>query len=314
MTDLTLRDASGVVRATFSVAFDPAAAWAPPYSANGPWNTPIAAGAPVNPLSGQWITELAKGPVVTCDPDQYAGPLYRVDTSAAALVPVTFNGAYHEYGNGDQQPLTRSVYGNATTLPIPAGVKPSDGSDGHVIMEDRKAGVEYGFWQFEWQANGSVVATNGYRVPLNGVGSFKDGRSGRGAGTPYGAGLVRSEDIAWDPIAHTANGVINHALAIPAFTPCKTTFLFPAGKTDGQGAAAAPPEGARLRVKASYTPPAGTHPIALLIIAALKRFGGFICDNSGRTKIYVEDRITAVWPFDFTASSLGVPWSAWEFV
>ena len=69
-----------------------------------------------------------------------------------------------------------------------------------------------------------------------------------------------------------------------------------------------------MRIKPAAVKPAGLHPIASMIFDALKTYGCYVADNSGRSKIYLEDRITAGWPSSFTADSLGVPWSSFEFV
>ena len=142
-------------------------------------------------------------------------------------------------------------------------------------------------------------------------GLMGDGAAGRGAGTPYLAGLVRPWEI--------AQGHIDHAIAW-AYTSPTSAHVYPAQKSDGSGANTGDmPEGSRLVLDptltcTSYNPattaPSGVpcaagsqintlcstsnNPRACMIIAvALQTYGAFEIDNSGSTKLYLEADSTA---------------------
>ncbi len=89
------------------------------------------------------------------------------------------------------------------------------------------------------------------------------------AGLPILPGLVRYEEA--------AAGAINHAIR---FTAAGTAnyYLWPARHVAGSNPAA-PPFGARFRLKASYTPPPGTPSEVLAIIDAMKTYGIVLADN-----------------------------------
>src|SRR5215213_2246444 len=103
--------------------------------------------------------------------------------------------------------------------------------------------MEYSFWQFDRAADGTYTATNGYRYHTgNGYfGRFADGLAGRGAGTPYFAGLVRKWEIDQGRVDHAPSG----------------EFRYPASKSDGAGFGGVSgtdvPEGARLQLDPSKT-------------------------------------------------------------
>jgi hypothetical protein len=284
-----------------------------PYDPASPWNTPIAAGTPVDPLSGIWMNAIAdNGLPLTSDVDQYAIAVYRFDASTPRRT-VKLSGYYSTYDAGDN---SRQGFGLAPTItgvPIPENARPSAGSDGQIVIWDPVSGTEYSFWQFARDAQGNYTATNGYRYHTTSgyFGRFADGLAGRGAGTPYFAGLVRKWEI--------DQGRIDHALAFAYRSPAPV-FRFPASKSDGDGLAGVdPPEGARIQLDPTLTDADftawGLSPAAKTIARALQRYGMYIIDNSGSSKIYLEDRMTAGWGSDIGRSLPSrIPWSAFRVV
>lgn len=284
----------------------------PTYKTGSPW-TQNFQGLPTDPANNTWISALTASPggKLTSDPDQYAGPIFRGSLAGLPLRKVRVSGSFNIYDNGDTKPRTSTVGSWGATseinLPIPDSILPSAGSDGHVILVDMSAGVEYGFWQFERASDGSIDITNGYKVLYaTSLGSFQDGKSGRGAGTPYGAGCFRKEDMEADATPH--------ALAIALNYPQKTNFRWPASKTDGAGPSSMPPEGAIMLLDPNFDF-AGYHPIAAKALSWAKTHGAVVIDNSGRNKLYFEDRKTAGWDSGFDEYSVSnVPWTAWRFI
>jgi len=282
-----------------------------PYAATSAWNTPI----PANPAPytgpGSVSAIVDNGLPLTADPDQYTLPVYLFDRNTPGHT-VKVDGFYSTYDSGDN---SRVRYGDTPTvsgIPIPPGAVPSEGSDSQIILWDPDAGIEYGFFALGGSASGGYTATNGYRYhTTSGYGGrFADGKAGRGAGTPYLAGLVRPWEI--------AQGHIDHALAFSYDSPT-SQFVFPASKSDGGSGSADLPEGTRLQLDPSLTSAnfaeLGLSPTARVIAKALQEYGMYIIDVGGSSKIYVEDRKTAGWGADITRDvTRQIPLSAFRAI
>jgi hypothetical protein len=283
--------------------FDPASAW----------NTPIAAGTPVDPMSGTWMRAIAdNGLPLTSNVDQYTIPIYLFD-SATPLRTVKLSGHFSTYDAGDDSRKGTGTAPTITGVPIPNGASQSAGDDGQIVLWDPVSGTEYSFFQFAKGVDGTYSATNGYRYhTTNGYfGRFADGQAGRGAGTPYSAGLVRKWEI--------NQGRIDHALAFAYRSP-SPELRYPASKSDGDGVAGVdPPEGARLQLDPSLTDADftrwGLSPAAKTIARALQRYGMYVVDNSGSSKIFLEDRMTAGWGPEIEGDLPSrIPWSAFRVI
>jgi hypothetical protein len=287
-----------------------------PYDARSPWNTPIPAGSPTDPKSSTWINAIADdGQPLSSDPDQYTIPVYRFDANTPRHT-VHLDGYFSSYDNGDD---SRKGYGESpavSDVPIPPEAVQSDGSDGQIVIWDPSTGTEYSFWQFSKDAAGNYTATNGYRYHTapGYMGRFADGLSGRGAGTPYFAGLVRKWEV--------DQGHIDHALAFAYHAP-SPEFRYPASKSDGASfggiAGNDVPEGARLQLDPTLTDTQlaayGCKGACLTIAHAIQKYGMYVIDNSGSSKIYLEDRMTAGWGPDITRNLIsGLPWSRFRAV
>lgn len=245
---------------------------------------------------------------MTSDTEQYTPALYRVDGGARASVKLS--GFFSDYRTGK-----RVGHGSAPLVggvPIPSGTVAGRGSDGQVILWDQRNQVEWGFWQFARGADGNYTATNGYvaRTGCDWAGTFPDGKAGRGGGLPYLAGLVTEEEL--------RAGRIDHALAFAYHAPAKT-FVYPATKSDGRGKGADLPEGTRLQLDPSLTTAEltklGLCDEAIVIARALQTYGMYVVDNSGSSKIYLEDSTTADWSPDVTREMVsGLPWDKFRVV
>lgn len=151
------------------------------------------------------------------------------------------------------------------------------------------------------------------------------GRGGRGAGTPYFAGLIRQWEV--------ASGNIEHALSFAYNYPCNQ-FRYPAAKSDGTNNCAEttiagqpamhPPEGTRLQLDPSLTdaqlaaPPYNlTTPQQRTVAHAMQKYGLYIIDNSGRPKINLEYSTNPNWSNTTPLGEYsfeGIPWTAFQVV
>jgi hypothetical protein len=285
----------------------------PPYDASSAWDTPIAANAPSDPNSAAYVQAISdNGHALTSDPDQYTIPVYGFDSSTP-LVTVTGSGYFSTYDSGDNSRVGHDSPWSVQVA-VPFGAIGSAGGDGQIILLDRSRGIEYGFWQFAIDGNGHYTASNGYRYhtgPGYG-GRFADGLAGRGDGTPYLAGLVRSCEM--------AQGHIDHALAFAYDSP-SSELVYPASKSDGGAFGGVVgvdlPEGSRMQLDPSLTDATfaswGLSPAAIVIAQALQRYGMYVVDHSGSSKVYLEDGTTAGWDSTITRDMLSaIPWSAFR--
>lgn len=282
-----------------------------PYDVTAAWNTPISATPTIDPLSSTFITSIIdNGLLLTSDIDQYAVTIYAV-TAATPLKTVTGTGFFSSYDAGDNSRVGHGTPWTASA-PIPDGANGGQGTDGQMVLYDATAGVEWGFWRFHNTA-GVYTCTNAYRYHTGTgyYGRFADGLSGRGAGTPYLAGLVRP----WE----CAQGHIDHALAF-AYKYAAPNFRYPASKSDGLGVTGTDiPEGARIQLDPTLTQAnlaaLGLNPTAIIIAQALQTYGMYTIDNSGSSKVYLEDSITGAWSPDVTRTMLSpIPFSSMRVV
>jgi hypothetical protein len=282
-----------------------------PYDARSPWNMPIGSAPVVDAKSASLIAAVSDNNLpLTSDPDQYAVCVYSVSGQTPRRT-VTLSGYFSSYDDGDNSRVGHGFAPTISNVPIPAGARPSAGSDGQIVLWDPTTGTEYSFWQFDTDAAGNYTATNGarYHTTSGNYGRFADGLSGRGAGTPYFAGLVRKWEI--------EQGRIDHAMAF-AYNSPSGAFAYPASKSDGEGIVGADlPEGARLQLDPALTEADfdrwGLSPAAKVIATALQRYGMYVIDNSGSSKIYLEDRKTAGWdPSIDRHLTEKIPWTAFR--
>jgi hypothetical protein len=289
---------AGVPATPLAPAIPPVLGQMQTFDAASPWNSPIPSTIAVLAKSATYVAAIVdNNQQLTSDPDQYAVPVYRFNAQTPRRT-VKFAGSFSAYDGGDNSRVTPGYGATVTNVPIPDAAVQSSGSDGQIVFWDPTTGVEWSFWQFARTASGTYSATNGvrYSTTAGNYGRFADGKSGRGAGTPYSAGLVRGWEI--------AQGRIDHALAFAYRSPA-SGIVYPASKSDGGGVTGVDaPEGTRLQLDPSLTDADfqawGLAPEAKIIARAMQRYGMYVIDNSGSSKVYLEDRLTAKWSASIT--------------
>jgi hypothetical protein len=183
-----------------------------------------------------------------------------------------------------------------SSLKIPPASAPYPQYDGWLTVVDAAAGYGYDLWRARRATRGGATMSYLYlrRWSLAGPGYLPPtAPSARGSGLPLFAGLITPEDI--------QSGTIRHALAISVPGPAAINFVQPASLTDGNGATASLPEGARLRLKASVSLssllraiPGGTDRRASTIIyTALRTYGAIVVDRSAVPTLYAQ--LTSDW-------------------
>ncbi len=309
-----------------------------PYEADSPWNTPIPQNPTLDANSSKYMQAIADNNLpITSDCDQYALPIYLFDDSTPRQAVQLREGYWQSYDQGDD---IRGAHGYEPVIqnvPIPPDAAQSAGSDGQIIFWNPATGEQWEFWQ--WRNGQSTdpngidaetgrsnyttlpglhVATNAIRYHTKDLtrtykyrGRLNGGGGGRGAGTPYLAGTIRPWEM--------AQGRIDHALAFAYAYPA-SGHVYPATKSDGAGVTGVDvPEGARLQLDPSITDAQmtawGLSANAKIIARAMQTYGMYVIDNSGSSKIYLEDRLTAKWDASYTRDLVSkIPWSAFRVV
>ena len=260
-----------------------------PYSEDSPWNAPIGEKPAYHPRSARFVKRIPRP--LTSDPTQYSYPVYRV-TADTPLRAVRVTGVFSDVS--DQRTL--EIRQESTIrLPIPKGAAGAEGSDAQIILVNAATGDEWGAWRLRRSGSGWEVS-NGYHYNTrwNGVPPREPDGSpfgSRGAGVPYLAGLVRRCEL--------ARGRIDHALAFAYDAPAPS-HVYPATKSDGAGTEGLDvPEGARLQLDPALSTAEikafGCEGACLTIARALQKYGMYVIDNSGRSKVMLEYEDTAQW-------------------
>jgi hypothetical protein len=230
------------------------------------------------------------------------------------------------YWAGDGSP-TYDVLGSSlppefSNLRVPHGAEADVSSDGALCVFDRGRGwvawlFRASFANGRWSAGGGAI----HRLRSNGLDrswrcANRDLRNRGHRGMPGAVAAIR-----WDEIQA---GVIPHVLRI-GVPAASARHVFPMVNSDGDSSApAAPPQGARLRIKPSV-PLGALHRqgrlsrAGLIVARCLKRYGAVVGDESGDTMIKVEHTIAEgrgwLWRGRLGLDSLhAIPFGDYEFV
>ena len=266
-----------------------------PYAASSPWNTPVGENPDVIAEAQPLVDQIPRP--LTSDPTQYTYPVYEVG-SDDPKAPVGFDGLFSDVRSantlvrtGPSSPGPKSV-----KVPISDSMGAAAGSDAQIVIINRDTGDEWGFWQLDRDEEGNWTSSNGYHYDLRldavpPTSAEGETFGSRGAGVPYLAGLVRPCEIKL--------GKIDHALAF-AYSFPSSEFVYPATKSDGQSAPGESlPEGTRLQLDPELSDAElrqrGCKKACLTIADALRRYGMYVIDNSGSSKVMLEYEQTARW-------------------
>lgn len=242
-----------------------------PWQPGSPFNTPLPSNAVLDPNSAAVANYLGGGTrQQIANIYHYGWPVFNAD-AGTPRVTVT---ARMNWG-------TNPFAGMA--VPMPTGVAPNAGSDGHAAVIDWTTGRVYEFWQLQkvdathWTVSWGQITPNVF----TGIGNERiGGGSSKGSGMSGLAGLVRTREI--------RAGVIDHALEFASDGVTPNVFRFPANKTDGTNMASLPAaatiaEGTRVRLDPSINLAAipGISPGELAVGRALQTYGAFCSDQAG---------------------------------
>jgi hypothetical protein len=227
------------------------------FPTNNPWNQDISQ-APLNPNSANYIASINANRQYL-HADFGSNPSYGIPY---VLVP----------GSQPFVPITFTAYGSESDpgpYPVPLNAPVEQGSDAHVLVADTGNCHLYELFNAHQVGNG-WNADSGAVFDLQSNALRPDTwTSADAAGLPILPGLARFDEV--------QAGAIDHALRFTVDCTQKG-FIHPATHQAGSCGANAPPMGLRLRLKASFDV-SHFHGEALVILAALKRYGMIVADN-----------------------------------
>ena len=235
------------------------------------WHRPLANDAPIDPRSSALVRDLLgqlqrTGPWMNTN--RYSTPVYRVN-ARTPLVRVRV--AHHGPAR-------------VVLAPVPRGVVPAAGTDGHAVIWRPSTDTMWEFWQLRreggrWHAS---AAGRLNRVSRSG-GVLRSPTGATASGLAVAAGMVTPSEL--------RRGRIDHALAIGIPEPRRAVFTPPANRTDGHSTrSTALPLGTRLRLPASLDLDRLGLPAPVLAMArAAQRYGIVVRDTSGAITFYAQD-------------------------
>jgi hypothetical protein len=274
----------------------------PFYASSSFWNTPIPPSAVIDPNSSAIVANAISA---------YA--------SHAALANDNDWGMGYVYANSNSKPYHVACINYCTSdtivFPIPAGARPSTGSDHHLAVIN--GNQELDMWEASYDAGSdSWSAGSSTLTDITGWGAIcPRGRHCVGAvaaGFAMLGGSVRPEEI--------AQGHIDHALVLMTPATRSGYIACPATNTDGASSNAnAIPEGAQIQLDPAFNVDGQSWPAWEKTIAhALQTYGAYVVDTGGAMALY---GVTDMNQGNVTWSSVGMskapslsnlPWSSFR--
>jgi hypothetical protein len=252
----------------------------PMFPPDYPYNVDIS-GAPLDPGSAAYITNLQAnaGAIVA----EYPGGEYvNVVPSSQAFVAV---GTTSAYGFTPSDVFFENDGADASA-PIPSGVlyenAGTPNADHHMMIVEQGACRLFEFYSWNpssstsgWTAFVTWNLTKNEQLP-DGWGSTT------AAGTPLLPGVIWYDEVSAGAILHAVD------IVIPGAAIAQYEYVKPAARSGGACGSPYPangfPYGGRLRLKASYDSSSFTGTQALVVVAALKKYGMINTDDSGETR------------------------------
>jgi hypothetical protein len=244
-----------------------------PFAADSVWNRPLADDEPIAPGSGALVADLVRQ-VQTAGPwintDQYTAPVYEPVPGTPA-VPVRLDAT------------DTTLRDRLAAVPIPAGARPSKGTDGSMVVWSRSGDTAWELWRARLDTDGWHAAWGGRIDHASGSrGVFPAPYGVAASGLSLLGGMIRPADV--------LSGHIDHALAFCVPETTAGRFVPPATRTDGTVRGGGIPEGTRFRLPADVDIAAlGLPSMARKIAEAAQRYGILVNDHGGAVSFYGED-------------------------
>ena len=235
----------------------------PAFPADNVWNTPIA-GLPVDANSTTWLASMAAS-TTSLHPDYgpsgnkkhpYGIP-WQIVSPSQLLVHIRF--LYADQSDPGPYPLSKRT-------PI------EHGSDRHALMVNPATCTLYELFSTHYRGHNRSTAGSGAIWNLSSDALRPAAwTSADAAGLPILPGLVNYDEV--------ASGSMNHAIRFTVQCT-QQAFVWPARHQAGRADSSCPPMGARFRLSASFSLPAGQcGSMCQTVITTMKTYGLILADN-----------------------------------
>lgn len=261
------------------------------FSDDSYWNQPLEANPAIHENNERFIELL----ITRCknrfwlNLGEYSIPVYKA-TKEAPLVKVEQRTEW-DGGTGTNFRMHKDFI---NPLPLPSGVLPAPGSDGHIVLVDYEQDMVWDMWGARYRDDGVLETCSGINYSMSGSGCFPldafDAKPGdsihyhgpcRAAGTPLIAGLIMQHEI--------ENGAIEHKIACATEINMLQRCVYPPALwTDGQK-----PEGLAEGMIIQLDPELNLDRFhlshgAMVVARALQKYGAVNVDGAGGATLYGE--------------------------
>ena len=275
------------------------------FSPSSPWNRTAVPTSATNPFAAQFTDRPGTPLRLSGTPDNvtYGAPVYFAQ-KGEPTAPVTVT-------HRDWLPDGETRW-DGRRVPVPIGVAPAPGSDGHlaIVSADRKTAWEF----FGCTQAGQIgyVTTVIVQWNLNGPGYSQQHNetSARGSGTPLISTSLRADEA--------LNG-IQHALGF-VVPRVSSDYALPAAHSDGKQGPGAVKYGMRFVLRPDYPVRADASVGVINLTYALKVYGAYLVDQGADFEIEADFTRPDLWaqaglssktldiqPGDFLPATFGTP-------
>ena len=253
------------------------------------WNTRLDSLQPLDPASERLAAAFAaeveagaeRGRRPWINTTDYSVPVYKVPADQPT-VRVRLVSPY-------RAPALQAAW---RRVPLPPDARPSEGSDGNLVVYQPSTDRLWEFWRLRQEGGGWQAAWGGaIRDASRNSGAYGP-RAWPGA-KPWWGSSASSLSIAGGLVtfADLRAGRVNHALALAIPRVRRGVFASPARRSDGTAADPLTlPEGAHLRLDPNLDLTAlGLPPLTLMLARAAKHYGIVVRDRAGVAHFFAQD-------------------------
>ena len=253
-----------------------------PFSQSSFWDTAIPVEAKADPNSAAFVTNIANQVAThygtaSFNTGAYSAPVYTVPVDQPMVAMKYWNCQNKTWIDPEFVQILSAV-------PIPANAVPASGTDGEMVVRQPGTNKVWDLWKVQRRTDGWYACWGGLienASQTNGV--FPKNFGTTASGLALLGGMMRIEEL--------QSGVINHALDLGLVDIQKSSFSWPAKRTDGQSAdPTAPLEGQRFRLDPSLDVESlALSPTAKIVARAAQKYGFVVRDRSGAVSLYAEN-------------------------
>jgi hypothetical protein len=279
-------------------AATPAGAIFRAFSRSSPWNVTAVPTAPSNPFAGGFADSPGFTMKLSGTPDNitHGSPVFFA-ASGDPTAPVSIT-------QPDWTPKGKTKW-DGKPVPVPIGVAPAPGTDGHLTVVSARKDVAWEFFGCTQAGAMGYVTKVIVQWDLTGPGYSTEweNTSARGSGMPLISTSLRADE---------ALRGIQHALGITV-PRVSADYVFPAAHSDGRQGPGAIKYGMRFVLRPDYPVPPNASIGVQNVIYALKIYGAYVSDQGAdfvmdadytRPELWQQAGITSYKTFNFTGADL----------